>query len=75
MALQEVVRHAKINGIRYLVGVWQPSGRNSIVSDLYAKLGFSFDKSSADGSTRWIFDTDHQVETPTMMVFRNGRLV
>lgn len=52
-ALQDMVTQAKIRGITKLVGVYLPTERNGLVSDHYAKLGFTLDEQGEDGSKRY----------------------
>ncbi|MFC6746397.1 HAD-IIIC family phosphatase [Methylobacterium persicinum] len=60
MVLQELLHHARAAGVRRLVGEWRPSGRNDMVRDHYAKLGFTADGEGSEGSTRWTLSTDHE---------------
>ena len=38
--LNEIVAEARAKGVRRLIGVYRPSGRNGMVKDHYKKLGF-----------------------------------
>ena len=51
--LAEIVRIAVANDCRRLRGLFIPSGRNDLVKDHYAKLGFD---RQVDGST-WLLET------------------
>jgi len=51
--LAEIVRNAVANDCRRLRGLFIPSGRNDLVKDHYAKLGF---ERQVDGST-WLLET------------------
>lgn len=53
MVLREILNHAREAGIGTLRGVYKPSGRNDLVIDHYAKLGFSKVREEADGTTEW----------------------
>lgn len=53
MVLREILHHAREAGIGTLRGVYKPSGRNDLVIDHYAKLGFSKVREEADGTTEW----------------------
>jgi FkbH-like protein len=46
--LNEVARRALAAGVRYIIGVYDPTTRNHVVSDLYAKLGFSMTQEAGD---------------------------
>lgn len=72
MVLQELLHHARAAGVRRLVGEWRPSGRNDMVRDHYAKLGFTADGEGSEGSTRWTLSTDHEAPRPRMTVIRSG---
>jgi FkbH-like protein len=51
--LQEILRHARIRGVASLTGIYRPSGRNRLVENHYAKLGFSNVGIQDDGTTVW----------------------
>jgi FkbH-like protein len=53
MALDEILRHARLQGIHRLDGIFHPTARNKLVVDHYAKLGFSKVEEDASGATRW----------------------
>jgi FkbH-like protein len=53
MVLNEVLRHAHLAGIRKLLGVYIPTGRNQLVIEHYAKLGFTKVAEEGSGATRW----------------------
>jgi FkbH-like protein len=53
MVLREILSHAQIAGIHKLTGTFKPTGRNTLVVDHYAKLGFSKTEESVSGSTSW----------------------
>ncbi|MBV8571752.1 MAG: HAD family hydrolase [Acidobacteriaceae bacterium] len=57
MVLREMVRHARRDQIRTLIGVYLPTDRNQLVKDHYAKLGFT-SKSEQDGATIWELDVE-----------------
>jgi len=64
MVLRELVLQARRRGISKLVGQYIASGRNDLVSDHYAKLGFR--PSEAEGI--WLFDTADPEPVATMKV-------
>lgn len=72
MVLQEILHHARAAGVRWLVGEWRPSGRNDMVRDHYAKLGFTEAGEGPEGSTLWRLPTDHEFPMPRMTVIRSG---
>ena len=49
MVLRELILAARERGIERLVGRYIPSGRNAMVADHYATLGFSRDGDAPDG--------------------------
>jgi FkbH-like protein len=69
MVLQEILRHAELNGIERLIGVYKPSERNKMVEDHYPKLGFKPIAAEQDGATVWELPVkDAQVESAPMRV-------
>ena len=56
--LQEILTEARARGIRKLLGVYHPSSRNGMVSEHYAKLGFTLVETQRDGSVHWQLPTD-----------------
>ena len=67
--LQEILRHAKVQGVRRLLGVYRPTERNQLVEDHYAKLGFQLDATDPDGVTHWSLDvaTAREDEVPMLI--------
>ncbi len=53
--LNEIVAQARQQGAEVLRGVYIPTDRNSMVKDLYPKLGFK-PAGEADGATLWTLD-------------------
>ena len=53
MVLREILSNARARGITRLVGVFLPSGRNTLVVDHYQKLGFTKLGEEAAGATHW----------------------
>lgn len=53
MVLREILRHARLAGVRVLHGVYKPTDRNALVSDHYSRLGFTKIDASAAGDTFW----------------------
>lgn len=51
--LQEILRHARAEGVERLKGVYLPTDRNKLVENHYADLGFNLVARGEDGSTRW----------------------
>jgi FkbH-like protein len=51
--LEQLLRHARAQGRARLLGEYRPSGKNGMVKDLYAELGFRKFEESPDGVTRW----------------------
>ena len=72
--LQELLAAARDRSISRLVGRYMPSGRNRLVEDHYAKLGFNLVEQRADLTTVWEMPT---AEPPTaslpMEIRRLGR--
>ena len=53
VVLDQLAALARARGAKRLVGIYRPSGRNTIVADHYAKLGFSLDSEDSDGRQTW----------------------
>jgi FkbH-like protein len=71
--LQELLRHARHRGIRRIAGAYRPTGRNKLVEDHYAKLGFALIEKREDGTTLWEFDVHNTpAEVIPMTVERFG---
>jgi FkbH-like protein len=51
--LQEILRHARSRGVAGLRGIYRPTGRNKLVENHYAKLGFSSVGIQDDGARIW----------------------
>jgi FkbH-like protein len=56
--LQELVAQARARGIRRLIGRYQPTEKNKLVQDHYAKLGFTQLDTKDDGSTAWVLQVE-----------------
>jgi len=56
MVVQELLRHATLNGVERLIGIYTPTDRNGMVEEHYPKLGFRQIGDEQDGSTRWELD-------------------
>jgi len=73
MVLREILDHAGAAGIVTIRGVYKPSGRNDLVVDHYAKLGFSKLGEEASGLTRWELQVDGaDPEKAPMQVISQG---
>jgi len=73
MVLGEILRHARAAGIRKLYGTYRPSGRNKLVVDHYARLGFTKLDEDGLGLTRWEFFIDGaEPETAPMKAVSQG---
>ena len=64
MVLRELMLQARSKGVGTLVGRYSPSGRNDMVRDHYAKLGF--DPGAEEGA--WLLDTAKPEPAATMRV-------
>ncbi len=53
MVLREILEHARAAGVQRLTGTYQPTERNQLVVDHYAKLGFTKVKQDDSRLTRW----------------------
>jgi FkbH-like protein len=66
MVLRELILRARERGISRLVGCYIASGRNDMVKDHYAKLGFA----AGDREDVWILDVAVPEPAPTMRISR-----
>lgn len=70
--LGELIRLARESGISKLVGQYIPTGRNALVADHFARLGFALAGSTTDGSSNWALEVDTAViEDLPMSVHRD----
>jgi FkbH-like protein len=53
MVLREILDHAGAAGIQKLAGAYKPTGRNTLVVEHYARLGFGKVAEEESGLTRW----------------------
>jgi FkbH-like protein len=58
MVLAQLQQQAAARGIARLIGTYRPSGRNGIVADHYAKLGFALTSEDAEGNQTWTLQID-----------------
>jgi predicted enzyme involved in methoxymalonyl-ACP biosynthesis len=65
MVLRELLLAARRRGIKRVVGRYIPSGRNAMVADHYATLGFS-----RDGDA-WVLNVASPEPAPTMKIVRS----
>ncbi|WP_174296657.1 HAD-IIIC family phosphatase [Sphingomonas bacterium] len=72
MVLREIIHHAREHGIDRLIGRFLPTGRNMMVRDHYAKLGFTMVDEAADGATTWSLDLPFETDAAPMTVTRKG---
>jgi predicted enzyme involved in methoxymalonyl-ACP biosynthesis len=73
MVLREILDHARPAGIDKLVGTYIPSGRNQLVVDHYAKLGFTKVAEDESGLTVWELPVEGAVlESAPMRVVSQG---
>ncbi len=58
--LQTLTDAARIRGIQAIQGVYIPTPKNPMVSDLYSRLGFTKTSESPGGETRYLFKLGNQ---------------
>jgi FkbH-like protein len=70
--LVEVLRQARIAGIRRLIGTYKPTERNKLVIDHYEKLGFTRIGMDESGATRWELGVEgaKTIATPIKVVWQ-----
>jgi FkbH-like protein len=72
MVLRELLENAAARGIRRLVGVYVPTGRNKLVEHHYSKLGFTQVEQQPEGSTVWKLEVaGNWVEAAPPMIVRS----
>lgn len=69
--LRDLVFAARARDIHRLVGLYRPTGRNALVRDHYAKLGFEEAGNDLDGTTRWTLDTRRELPGMPPMKIRH----
>lgn len=73
MILQEILQRARASGIRRLAGTYVPTGRNKLVVDHYAKLGFAKVFEDESGRTEWELEVQNAgTESAPMKVVSLG---
>ena len=70
--LNILVERARKLGCETLLGSYQPTSKNGIVSDHYQRLGFSAIKTSVDGSSIWSLSLDGFLPRRTSMQVKEG---
>jgi FkbH-like protein len=63
----EIVKSAKLEGVKKITGVYIPTERNEIVRDHYLKLGFEALKNDTSGATTWSKSLD-DIEIPDLPI-------
>ncbi|HEV2647067.1 MAG TPA: HAD-IIIC family phosphatase [Acidobacteriaceae bacterium] len=67
-ALDLVVAAAKNRAVRKIIGIYRPTPKNTIVKDMYSKLGFSLiQDEDQEGTTRWALDVVSYVPRHTQI--------
>jgi FkbH-like protein len=73
MVLREILRHARLAGIQKLTGTYKPTGRNKLVVDHYARLGFRKVSEDSSGLTHWELAVDGaEPESAPMRIVSQG---
>lgn len=73
MALREILRHARRQRIRNLIGQYIPSGRNKLVERHYETLSFVLMDREADGRSKWKLTVEGaEPEAAPMQVSSSG---
>jgi FkbH-like protein len=73
MVLRELLKHAQGRGIHTLTGTYRPTGRNQLVSDHFARLGFTKTSEEGDGTTHWALSCESaQPQGAPMRVVSSG---
>lgn len=72
MVLREILHHARLRGVRRLIGTYLPTTRNTMVERHFENLGFRLLETFESGATRWELDAGAQVDPAPMTVTRSG---
>lgn len=70
--LAEILKKARARGVTTLIGEYRPTGRNDMVREHYAQLGFKEIERNGDGATRWELSTSVKLEAVPMSVQYDG---
>ncbi len=71
--LQEILYHARRQGIRRIIGHYRPTDRNALVADHYPNLGFTALRQADGGRTTWQLDVaTAPLHAVPMQVRRSG---
>jgi FkbH-like protein len=72
--LEEIVRNARLQGIRRLIGTYLPTQRNKLVEEHYGRLGFDLLERTDYGATRWELAVDKYIpRNPPITVAQSTR--
>ena len=63
----EIVKAAKLEGVKKITGVYIPTERNEVVRGHYLKLGFEASNTGASGTTTWSKSLDN-IEIPDLPI-------
>lgn len=74
LVLRRLIQEARARDIEVLLGDYLPSGRNELVRDHYARLGFDQVGSAPDGTTQWSLPTSAIVTAPPARVVVRERV-
>lgn len=67
--MRELADAARRAGAHEIVGIYRPTARNTLVKELYPRLGFEADGASADGASLWRLQLSRaEFETPPMRI-------
>jgi FkbH-like protein len=73
VVLKQIAGEALRRGVKRLLGVYRPTGRNKLVEHHYATLGFTRVHEGADGTTSWELDLQTAViDAPAVTVRTPG---
>lgn len=59
LVFEQILRHARAQGVERLVGEYLPSGKNAMVAGLFAELGFRKTAEDDSGAARWELAVAH----------------
>jgi FkbH-like protein len=74
LVLSTVMAAAKEAGAKRLIGIYLPTKKNALVTEHFAKLGFTKTADLADGGTQWALEVENYSapELPMEVVYTDG---
>lgn len=68
---QAMIGLCRERGIKRLLGVYIPTAKNSLVADLYLRLGFRLMSTDEEATTRWLLEVDSSIVRQATQIATN----